>query len=109
MTEAYQNNGRLAVVITPQIIRRSNNRVDVVYSVQEGQIVENERVSFVGNRQYSDRRLRSVVDTKQAGLIRRIIKRDTFISERIAFDKSLLRDFYLARGYVDFVTLGRYE
>ncbi len=105
LTEAYQNNGRLAVVITPQIIRRSNNRVDVVYSVQEGQIVENERVSFVGNRQYSDRRLRSVVDTKQAGLIRRIIKRDTFISERIAFDKSLLRDFYLARGYVDFVTL----
>ena len=102
---AYRNNGRLAVVVKPQIIRRSNNRVDVVYAIEEGQIVENERISFVGNRQYSDRRLRGVLGTKQAGLIRRVIQRDTYIAERIPFDRAELRDFYQARGYVDFQIL----
>ncbi len=79
--------------------------MDLVFEVAEGRVVENERISFVGNRAYSDRRLRRVVNTKQAGLLRAIIQRDTFIPERIAFDSQLLVDFYRSRGYVDFQLL----
>ena len=71
----------------------------------EGAVSENERVSFVGNRAYSDRRLRRVIDTKQAGFLRAIIARDSFVPERIAFDRQLLVDFYRSRGYVDFQVL----
>jgi outer membrane protein insertion porin family len=46
-----------------------------------------------------------VIDTKQAGFFRQIISRDTFIPERIAFDRQLLTDFYNSRGYVDFRVL----
>ena len=59
----------------------------------------------VGNRVFSDRRLRRVIDTKQASLFRQIISRDTFVPERIAFDRQLLTDFYRSRGYVDFQVL----
>ncbi|WP_298293292.1 outer membrane protein assembly factor BamA [uncultured Litoreibacter sp.] len=105
LSEGYRQAGRIAATVTPRIIPRSNNRVDLVFEVAEGRVVEVERISFVGNRNYSDRRLRRVVESKQAGLFRTVIASDTFIADRIAFDRQLLRDFYLSRGYVDFQVL----
>lgn len=102
IAEAYGAQGRLASRVTPRIIRRSDNRVDLIFEITEGTTTEVERVSFVGNRVYSDRRLRRVLETKQAGLLRTFIRADTLIEDRIQFDKQVLRDFYLSRGYVDF-------
>jgi outer membrane protein insertion porin family len=101
IVQAYADQGRLAATATPKIIRRSDNRVDLVFEVSEGRSVEIERLSFVGNRAFSDRRLRRVLESTQAGLFRAVIRSDTFVADRIAFDEQLLRDFYLARGYVD--------
>lgn len=102
IAKAYEVTGRLAATVTPKIIRRGDNRVDLVFEVTEGAVVENERISFVGNRDFTDRRLRRVLATKQAGIFRRLVQRDTYIPERIEFDKQVLRDFYLSRGYIDF-------
>ncbi|MEM1388758.1 MAG: outer membrane protein assembly factor BamA [Pseudomonadota bacterium] len=102
---AYEQSARLAATVDPVIIRRSNNRVDLVFEVSEGGVVEVERISFVGNRAFGDRRLRRVVDSKQAGLFRAIVNRDTFIGDRLEFDRQVLIDFYRSRGYVDFQIL----
>ncbi len=105
IAEAYRVSGRIAASVTPKIIRRSDNRVDLVFEVTEGKVVEVERLSFSGNRAFSDRRLRQVLETKQAGLLRTFIQRDTFVAERLEVDKQVLTDFYLSRGYVDFQIL----
>ena len=68
-------------------------------------MVEIERISFIGNRAFSDSRLRRVIGTKQAGLLRMFVRRDTFIEDRVEFDKQLLKEFYLDRGYLDFEIL----
>lgn len=102
IAEMYRARGRIAATVTPRMIRRSENRVDLAFEITEGRVVEIERLSFVGNRAYTDRRLRQVLQTKQAGLLRTLIQRDTFVAERLDLDKQLLRDFYLSRGYVDF-------
>jgi outer membrane protein insertion porin family len=102
VAEAYRVRGRMAATVTPRIIRRDDNRVDLVFEIAEGRVVEVERLSFIGNRAFSDRRLRQVLETKQAGLLRTIIQADTFVPERLEVDKQLLRDFYLSRGYIDF-------
>lgn len=99
---AYSQQGRVAATVTPRIIRRSDNRVDLIFEIAEGTTIEVERVSFVGNRIYSDRRLRQVMETKQANILRAFFRSDTLIEDRIEFDKRVLRDFYLSRGYVDF-------
>lgn len=104
IAEAYSTDGRIAARVQPRIIRRDQNRVDLVFEIFEGDNVEVERVSFVGNRVYSDRRLRRVLGTKQAGLFRRFVRRDTFIEGQVDIDKQLLRDFYFSRGYVDMRT-----
>lgn len=99
---AYRQAGRIAATVDPKIIRRSNNRVDLVFEVAESGVASTERISFVGNRNFSDRRLRRVLESKQAGLLRAIISSDQFVAERLEFDKQVLTDFYQSRGFVDF-------
>jgi outer membrane protein insertion porin family len=106
ITEAYSQQGRIAARVQPKVIRRSDNRVDLVFEIFEGGVSEIERIGFAGNQVYSDRRLRRVLETKQAGIFRVLIRSDTFIEDRIEFDKQVLRDFYQSRGYVDFRTTG---
>ncbi|SLN15453.1 Outer membrane protein assembly factor BamA precursor [Roseisalinus antarcticus] len=102
ITQQYAQAGRVGAVVRPALIRRDNNRVDLVFEVAEGGLSEVERISFVGNRTFSERRLRGVLETKQAGALRLLVQRDTFSEERLAFDRQVLTDFYNSRGYVDF-------
>jgi len=102
IAQVYADKGRINASVTPRIIERSDNRVDLVFEVVEAGVTEVERISFVGNRSFSERRLRGVLETKQAGLLRALISRDTFVEDRIAFDRRVLTDFYQSRGYADF-------
>ncbi|MGR3619446.1 MAG: outer membrane protein assembly factor BamA [Roseovarius sp.] len=106
IAEAYAQNGRISARVTPKVIRRSDNRVDLVFEIFEGGAIEIKRIGFSGNRVYSDRRLRRAIQSKQAGLLRAIISRDTFVEDRISFDRQVLTDFYNSRGYVDFRVTG---
>ncbi len=98
---AYAQAGRLAARIKPKIIKRADNRIDLVFEVREGRVVEVNRIGFTGNRVYSDRRLRRAIETKQAGIFRKLIRKDTYIQDRIEFDKQKLREFYTRRGFID--------
>ncbi|WP_374635080.1 outer membrane protein assembly factor BamA [Paracoccus sp. (in: a-proteobacteria)] len=102
ISQVYASEGRLAARVDASIIRRSDNRVDLVFEVFEGDVTEIERIGFVGNRAFSDKKLRNVLETKQAGILRTFIKRDTFAPERLPVDEKLLTDFYRSRGYADF-------
>lgn len=106
ISQAYASQGRLAARVDPRIIRRDGNRIDLVFEIREGKVTEVERIGFVGNRAFSDRRLRQVLQTKQAGILRQFIQRDTFAPERMAVDEKLLTDFYRSRGYADFKVQG---
>ncbi|MEO6298094.1 MAG: outer membrane protein assembly factor BamA [Paracoccaceae bacterium] len=105
LTELYRTKGRMAATITPRIIRRADNRVDLVFEITEGAVAEIQRLNFVGNHAFSDYRLRQVLSTKQAGILHQLIQRDTFVSGRLDLDKQLLSDFYLSRGFLDFQIL----
>ena len=105
IAKIYFSKGHISAQITPKIIQRDNNRVDLVFEIIEDRITEIEKITFVGNRLFSDTRLRGVLATKQAGVFRRLISSDTFIEDRLNLDKQNLRDFYINRGYVDFEIL----
>lgn len=102
ISKVYASEGRLAARVDPKIIRRGSNQVDLVFEIREGGQTEIERIGFVGNRAFSDKRLRNVLQTKQAGILRTFIKRDTFSPDRLPVDEKLLTDFYRSRGYADF-------
>jgi outer membrane protein insertion porin family len=102
IASAYSDAGRISATIIPKIIELSDNRVDLVFEISEGRVTEVEKVTFNGNRNFSDFRLRGVIATKQAGLFRRLIKSDTYIEDKLNYDKSLLQDFYINKGFIDF-------
>ncbi len=106
MAQAYSSQGRLAARVTPKIIPRDGNRVDLVFEIREGDVTEVERIGFTGNRTFSDRRLRNVLETKQAGLLRTFIQSDTYDPQRLALDERLLTEFYRSQGFADFKVQG---
>lgn len=106
IVKGYADAGRVNVRVDPKVIKRANNRVDVVFEVKEGFVSEVERISFTGNTAYSDRRLRDVLQTKQAGILHRLIQRDSFVADRVDLDRQLLTDFYRSRGYPDVQVTG---
>ena len=101
----YRNSGRISARIQPRVIELPDNRINLIFEIYEGSIVEIERIGFVGNRVFKDSRLRRVLESKQAGSLRLFVGRDILINDRIELDKKLLRDFYKSRGFADFSIL----
>ena len=102
IASAYADTGRISASITPKIVELSDNRVDLIFEIVEGRITEVEKITFTGNRVFSDFRLKGVIATKQAGIFRRLIKSDTYVEEKLDYDMELLQDFYVNKGYIDF-------
>ncbi|PTX01064.1 Beta-barrel assembly machine subunit BamA [Pararhodobacter aggregans] len=98
---AYAEAGRLSARVTPRLIERANGRVDLAFEIEEGAVVEVERISFVGNRTFSERRLRGALATVQAGRLSTLFRADNYNEARVARDRQALQDFYLSRGFVD--------
>jgi len=102
IAKAYAAEGRIHAQIIPKIIEKDDNRVELIFEINEGIITEIEKITFIGNRSYSDFRLKGILATKQAGVFRNLIKSDTFIEDRFDYDAQLIQDFYVNRGFVDF-------
>ncbi|RMF39668.1 MAG: outer membrane protein assembly factor BamA, partial [Alphaproteobacteria bacterium] len=100
--EAYRRAGRYGAEVRPVIIEQPENRVDLVFEIVEGKVTEVASITFVGNEHFSDRRLRRVIETSEAGFLSFLFSNDTYDPDRLELDKQLLRRFYLEHGYVDF-------
>jgi outer membrane protein insertion porin family len=100
--ELYRRNGRFAATVEPKVIELEQNRVDLVFEINEGPLTDVSRIVFIGNHAFSDSELRGVVQTREAAWWRFLTSDDTYDPDRLAFDQELLRRFYLARGYADF-------
>ncbi len=100
--DLYRRSGRFAATVEPKVIQLPQNRVDLVFEINEGQVTSVRRINFVGNRQFSDGTLRDVIRTRESRWWRILTTDDTYDPDRLSFDRELLRKFYLANGYADF-------
>ena len=98
----YRLSGRFAATVEPKVIQLPQNRVDLVLEINEGEPTEIRRIRFVGNRAFSDSRLREVIRTKESRWWRFLSSDDTYDPDRLTLDRELLRRFYLNNGYGDF-------
>lgn len=100
--EAYRRSGRFDASVEPKTIDRGNNRVDLVFEIDEGGKTGVERITFIGNQAFSDGRLRDVIRTRESGLLSWLRSSDTYDPDRLAADQELLRQYYNNKGYADF-------
>ena len=99
--DVYHRNGRFDVTVVPQIIERPNNRVDLIFVVNEGEKTGVKEINFVGNKSYSSWRLKEVIKTAQSNFLSFLQTTDVYDPDRMEADRDLIRRFYLKHGFAD--------
>ena len=100
--DLYRRHGRFGATVEPKVIQLSENRVDLVFEINEGEFTGVRSINFVGNHQYSDSKLRGIIQTKESRWYRFLTSDDSYDLDRLTYDRELLRRFYLTEGYADF-------
>lgn len=100
--DVYKRTGRYAAVVEPQIIKRDQNRVDLIFKIDEGPLAVIDKINFMGNTHYDHDDLQEVIMSKESRWYRIFSSSENYDAEKTNYDKELLRRFYLKRGYADF-------
>jgi outer membrane protein insertion porin family len=100
--ELYRRQGRFAATVEPKMVQLDQNRVDIVFEVNEGPRSKVRQINILGNEKFSDGDLRAQMATKQSRLFRIFSSRDSYDPDRLAYDQQKLRQYYLTEGYADF-------
>ena len=103
--ELYRRQGRFAATVDAKVIQLEQNRVDLVFEINEGPTTKIQSINFIGNREFSDGSLRDEIATSETAFWQFLSTTDTFDPDRLTFDRELLRRFYLKEGYADFQIL----
>lgn len=98
----YRQSGRFGASVEPKLIQLEQNRVDLVFELNEGEETKVRNVRFVGNKEFDDGRLQEVIQTKETAWWRIFSSDDVYDPDRLNLDRELLRRFYLSNGYADF-------
>ncbi|CAL1692233.1 Outer membrane protein assembly factor BamA [Brevundimonas subvibrioides] len=102
LIELYRLSGRISATVTPKLVQLEQNRVDVVFEIDEGPETGVQAITFLGNQAFSDSELREVMVTKELAWYRLFTKNDNYDPGRLDYDREQLRKFYTNRGYYDF-------
>ena len=101
LQKIYQQNGRYAAKIVPEIIPHENKTVDVIFKIDEGEKTVIEKISFIGNKNFTRSELKDVLISKEYAWWKLFNNTDTYDPDRLNYDKEVLRRFYLQHGYAD--------
>jgi len=101
ISEIYRRSGRYDVRVTPEIIEQPNNRVDLIFTVTEGNKTGVKSIEFIGNQFYSSYRLKDVIKTRESNLLSFLGGADVYDPDRVEADRDLIRRFYLKNGFAD--------
>ena len=100
---SYRAAGRYSVYVEPKVIKLDFNRINLIYEINEGNVTKITDINFIGNANFSDRKLRNAIASKRSTLIDSIWgtgrSYDNLIME---YDKELLEQYYRNNGYVNF-------
>jgi len=97
----YRRSGYFNATVTPRLDQLGQNRVNLVYIVNEGAETGIESIQFSGNNAFSDGQLGSVITTSESTWWKFFSTTDNYDPDRLNFDKELLRRHYLKNGFAD--------
>ena len=101
LLDVYRAGGRFAAVVEPKIIELDENRVDLVFEVDEGPLIKISSIVFSGNQNFSDRALSQAIVSREKRWWAFLTPNDKYDEGRLDYDVRLLRQYYLSRGYAD--------
>jgi outer membrane protein insertion porin family len=100
--EAYRRSGHFAAQVTPQVRELDQNRVDLIFEVDEGPVTGVRSINFIGNRAFNDKTLRDSIVTTETKWWNFFDNNDNYDPDRLEYDREKLRQYYNNHGYADF-------
>lgn len=102
LIEVYRRSGYFSTQISPKILEKPQNRVDLIFEIKEGPKTGIRSINFIGNTQFSDQQLKGVVATEESKWWRFFSSRDNYDPDKMEYDREELNKYYLNNGYYDF-------
>ncbi|WP_082503567.1 outer membrane protein assembly factor BamA [Brevundimonas sp. Leaf168] len=102
IVELYRLQGRISATVTPKLVQLEQNRVDVIFEINEGPQTGISAINVLGNEAFSDRDVRGVMVTEKSTWWKFFSNNDNYDPNRLEYDQEQLRKFYTNRGYYDF-------
>ena len=99
--QIYREKGRFKAIINPQKVILEEGGIGLVFSINEGPRTEIKSINFIGNKKFSDVRLRSVIESSQKNLFSFISTNDDYSELRQEKDRKLLEEFYSDKGFAN--------
>ncbi|MFN8769720.1 MAG: outer membrane protein assembly factor BamA [Neisseriaceae bacterium] len=98
----YYNRGLYSVKIDAQVIPLQRNRVAINIAISEGLIAKIVSIQFVGNKSFSDSKLRSLMFLSTGNWLSLIYKDNQYSNDKLSADVDNIKAFYLNQGYIKF-------
>ena len=98
----YLSRSMYAAEVVTTVTPQERNRVNLVFTISEGGVSRIKDIRFVGNKVFSERTLKGLMDLNDGGLMNWYTKADRYSRAKLNADLETLRAYYLDRGYLEF-------
>jgi outer membrane protein insertion porin family len=98
----YINRSLYAAEVVSTVTPTDRNRVNLTFTVVEGESAKISEIRLVGNKAFDESKLRGLFDLDTGGWLSWYTKSDRYSRAKLNADLETLRSYYLTRGYLEF-------
>ncbi len=98
----YINRSLYAAEVVTTVTPIERNRVNLTFTISEGEPAKIREIRIVGNKAFSESTLRNLFELDTGGWLSWYTKSDRYSRAKLNADIETLRSYYLTRGYLEF-------
>jgi outer membrane protein insertion porin family len=100
LKQVYEAKGYLDATVSFSTVAQPNNTAVGIFRITEGPLVQITAVNFVGNKEFSARKLRTLMETRPHNLLSRFFGTGVLDRTKLQEDVDRLTAFYYNHGYL---------
>jgi len=101
--DTLKNLGYYFAEIDTSVEELENNKIDLIYNISIGKKAKIKKISFIGDKIYKDKKLKSIILSEEYKFWKFLSGKKFLNESMIKYDKRLLKNFYLNKGYFNVV------
>ena len=101
ITKFLKQKGYFFSKVDVMLEKLSDNKINLIYNIEIGDKAKIKKISFIGNKIFKDKKLRSVIVSEEYKFWKFISGKKFLKQDLINLDERLLRNFYLNKGFYD--------
>lgn len=98
----YINRSIYGAEVVTTVTPVDRNRVNLTFTIKEGEPARIKQIQIVGNKAFSDSKLQSLFDQDTGGWLSWYTKSNRYSKAKLNSDLEALRSYYTQRGYLEF-------